>query len=218
MKYAKNCSPMHSHERKEKAPSVAAWFVIWFPTLLGVLDCLSVDFISLCFTVHTGLLLVPNLIIAQHHGCRLGEFRELNSTASALVPVIKRLVSLYSPVVNTPGHSFLNVSKLAGRQLNIRGYDARPPTYRSRRRSSSVLSSTHAAQSRARRYLIRFAGVVRPLQTYLDLVGNVAGSLPGMQLGGVVWGALLFVIKVPYYSSNSSRPLAGSLALCALIF
>jgi hypothetical protein len=64
--------------------------------------------------------------------------------------------------------------------------------------AAEQLSSTHAAHSRARRYLVRFAGVVRPLQTYLDLVGNVAGSLPGAQLGGVVWGALLFVIKVPY--------------------
>jgi hypothetical protein len=64
--------------------------------------------------------------------------------------------------------------------------------------AAEQLSSTHAAQSPARRYLVRFAGLVRPLQAYFDLVGNVMGSLPGAQLGGVVWGALLFVIKVSY--------------------
>lgn len=71
--------------------------------------------------------------------------------------------------------------------------------------AAKQLSSTHAAQSRVRRYLVRFASVVRPIQVYLDLVGNVAGSLPGVQLGGVVWGGLLFVIKVPCCSSNSSE-------------
>ena len=59
------------------------------------------------------------------------------------------------------------------------------------------LSSAHAAQSRTRRYLARFVDIVKPLESYFDLVGNVVGSLPaGAQLGGIVWGALRFVIKV----------------------
>ena len=47
----------------------------------------------------------------------------------------------------------------------------------------------NAAHSDKRQYLIRIADVVRQLQEY-------SGSLAGVQLGGLLWGALLFVVKV----------------------
>jgi hypothetical protein len=62
------------------------------------------------------------------------------------------------------------------------------------------LNNEHAARSRTRRCLARFVDVVRPLETYFDVVGNMAGPVgslhAGAQLGGIVWGALMFVIKV----------------------
>lgn len=58
------------------------------------------------------------------------------------------------------------------------------------------LNSSHAAQSRTRRFLVRFASVIRPLESYFDLVSNVIGSIPGAQLGAIVFGALRFVVKV----------------------
>ncbi|SRR6266404_1590451 len=53
-----------------------------------------------------------------------------------------------------------------------------------------------AEQSRTRRFLARFVAVVRPLETYFDVVNNVVGSIPGAQLGAIVFGALRFVVKV----------------------
>jgi hypothetical protein len=58
------------------------------------------------------------------------------------------------------------------------------------------LNSSHAAQSRTRRFLVRFAAVIKPLESYFDLVSNVVGSIPGAQLGAIVFGALRFVVKV----------------------
>ncbi|KAI9466631.1 hypothetical protein BJY52DRAFT_5182 [Lactarius psammicola] len=58
-----------------------------------------------------------------------------------------------------------------------------------------LLDSSHAAQSRTRRFLVRFAAVVRPLESYFDLVSNVVGSIPGAQLGAIVFGALRFLVK-----------------------
>jgi len=58
------------------------------------------------------------------------------------------------------------------------------------------LNSSHAAQSPTRRFLESFAAVVRPLESYFDLVSNVVGSIPGAQLGAIVFGALRFVVKV----------------------
>lgn len=58
------------------------------------------------------------------------------------------------------------------------------------------LNNSHAAQSRTRRFLARFAAVIRPLDSYFDLVSNVVGSIPGAQLGAIVFGALRFVVKV----------------------
>ena len=58
------------------------------------------------------------------------------------------------------------------------------------------LNSSHAAQSRTRRFLVRFAAIIRPLESYFDLVGNLIGSIPGAQLGAIVFGALRFVVKV----------------------
>ncbi|KAI9448408.1 hypothetical protein H4582DRAFT_2051866 [Lactarius indigo] len=45
------------------------------------------------------------------------------------------------------------------------------------------LNSSHSAQSRTRQFLVRFVAVVRPLESYFDLVSNVVGSIPGAQLG-----------------------------------
>jgi hypothetical protein len=58
------------------------------------------------------------------------------------------------------------------------------------------LNSSHAAQSRTRRFLVRFAAIISPLESYFDLVSNIAGSIPGAQLGAIVFGALRFVVKV----------------------
>ena len=80
------------------------------------------------------------------------------------------------------------------------------------------LSSAHAAQSRTRRYLARFVDIVGPLESYFDLVGNAAGSLPvGTQLGGIVWGALRFVIKVwlARYFPAHPPPLALCIPRCS---
>jgi hypothetical protein len=62
------------------------------------------------------------------------------------------------------------------------------------------LNSGHAAHSRSRRYLARFVDIIRPMETYFDLVGNMVGPVgslhAGAKLGGIIWGALRFVIKV----------------------
>ena len=58
------------------------------------------------------------------------------------------------------------------------------------------LNGSHAAQSHTRRFLVRFVAVVRPLESYFDIVSNVVGSIPGAQLGAIVFGALRFVVKV----------------------
>jgi hypothetical protein len=62
------------------------------------------------------------------------------------------------------------------------------------------LDSEHAKNDPTRKYLTRFMNIVRPLETYFDLVGNMVGPIgslhAGAKLGGIVWGALRFVIKV----------------------
>ena len=58
------------------------------------------------------------------------------------------------------------------------------------------LDSSHIAQSRTRQFLVRFAAIIRPLESYFNLVSNVVGSIPGGQLGAIVFGALSFVVKV----------------------
>ena len=58
------------------------------------------------------------------------------------------------------------------------------------------LNSEHEAQSRGRRYLERFTGIVSPLREYFDVITTATESIPAAQLGGVVWGALLFMIQV----------------------
>jgi hypothetical protein len=63
--------------------------------------------------------------------------------------------------------------------------------------------------------LVRFADVVVvtvALRAYSDLVGNVAISLKGLQLGGVGWSVLLFAIKVSYCSLTGSP-----LPICAFL-
>ena len=66
------------------------------------------------------------------------------------------------------------------------------------------LNSSHAAQSRARGFLVRFAAIIRPLESYFDLVSNLVGSIPGAQLGAIVFGALRFVVKVRHCHTFSS--------------
>jgi len=77
--------------------------------------------------------------------------------------------------------------------------------------AAEQLSSAHTAQSRARRYLARFADVVRPLEAYFDLIGGVIGLVPGAQLVGVVWGALRFVVQVSSRIISSGPSLAAAL-------
>ncbi|KAH8999495.1 hypothetical protein EDB92DRAFT_2081633, partial [Lactarius akahatsu] len=73
------------------------------------------------------------------------------------------------------------------------------------------LNSSHAAQSRVRQFLVRFAAVVRPLESYFDLVSNVVGSIPGAQLGAIVFGALRFVIKAVNGLSDYFERIVGVL-------
>ncbi|KAI0269374.1 hypothetical protein BC834DRAFT_951654, partial [Gloeopeniophorella convolvens] len=68
--------------------------------------------------------------------------------------------------------------------------------------AAEQLSSTHATQSRTRRYLTRFTAIVRPLEGYFDAVDHVVCSMPSAQLGGVVWGALKFVLSAIHRLSD----------------
>ncbi|KAH9041800.1 hypothetical protein EDB84DRAFT_1559566 [Lactarius hengduanensis] len=73
------------------------------------------------------------------------------------------------------------------------------------------LNSSHSAQSRTRRFLVRFAAVVRPLESYFDLVSNLVGSIPGAQLGAIVFGALRFVVKAVNGLSDYFERIVGIL-------
>ena len=61
------------------------------------------------------------------------------------------------------------------------------------------LNSSHAAKSHTRRLLGRFVAIVRPLESYFDIVSNIVGSVPGAQFGAIAFGALRFVVKVWHY-------------------
>jgi len=58
------------------------------------------------------------------------------------------------------------------------------------------LNSEHAEQSSIRKQLERFAAIVGPMREFFDAIGTVTKSLPVTNLGGIVWGALLFVVQV----------------------
>ncbi|KAH9172185.1 hypothetical protein EDB89DRAFT_1002872 [Lactarius sanguifluus] len=73
------------------------------------------------------------------------------------------------------------------------------------------LNSSHSAQSRTRRFLVRFAAVVSPLESYFDLVSNVVDSIPGAQLGAIVFGALRFVVKAVNGLSDYFERIVGIL-------
>jgi hypothetical protein len=68
------------------------------------------------------------------------------------------------------------------------------------------------AKDPTRRYLARFMKIVEPLEKYFDLVGNMVGPLgslhAGAKLGGIVWGALRFVVKVRRHRIFSSPPIS----------
>ena len=74
------------------------------------------------------------------------------------------------------------------------------------------LNSSHAVQSHTRRFLDRFTAVVRPLESYFDIMSNIVGSIPGAQLGAIVFGALRFVVKVRCCHTF----LGATCSLCAL--
>jgi hypothetical protein len=81
-----------------------------------------------------------------------------------------------------------NISRLRSRRTERRSTDRQQHHRRRHLAAVEQLSSAHAARSRTRRCLVRKANVVVvtvALRAYSDLVGNVAISLKGLQLGGV---------------------------------
>ena len=62
------------------------------------------------------------------------------------------------------------------------------------------LDRKHAKNNPRHRYLTHFMNIVRSLETYFDLIGNMVGPIgslhAGATLGGIVWGAIRFVVKV----------------------
>jgi len=58
------------------------------------------------------------------------------------------------------------------------------------------LNAEHRADSPMRRFLERVAAIISPIRGFFDAIGTITKAFPVIPLGGVVWGALLFVVQV----------------------
>ncbi|KAI0059375.1 hypothetical protein BV25DRAFT_1890024, partial [Artomyces pyxidatus] len=59
---------------------------------------------------------------------------------------------------------------------------------------AELCNKRHQTQSKVRRFALRFSNVVHPLQTFFCAVDSGVSSNP--EIGGIVWGALRFVLQV----------------------